>query len=108
MGENIRAVLSKHILSNELYIKHTKNTIITITEVRISKDLRHAKVYVSSVGGNEEYIAKSLNNSANVFSKLVAKEIQTKYSPKLSFFPDLVHKKVKEINNLIKENGNKV
>ena len=63
VGENIRAILSKHIISNELYIKHLKNVIITITEVRPSKDLKYAKVFVSSVGGNEEKVPEELNNN---------------------------------------------
>jgi ribosome-binding factor A len=106
VGENIRAVLSKHIISEELYIKHLKNTIITITEVRPSKDLRHAKVFVSSVGGNEEKVADALNNSSNFFSKIVAKEIDTKYSPKLFFVPDLVHKRATLINKIMKKKQN--
>ena len=67
VGENIRAILSKHIISNELYIKHLKNVIVTITEVRPSKDLKYAKVFVSAVGGNEEKIADELNNISNLF-----------------------------------------
>ena len=59
VGENIRAILSKHIISNELYIKHLKNVIVTITEVRPSKDLKHARVYVSSIGGNAEKVANA-------------------------------------------------
>ena len=104
VGENIRAVLSKHIITNELYIKHLKNVIITITEVRPSRDLKNAKVFVSSVGGNEERVAETLNSSASLFSKLVAKEIKTKYTPKLHFFPDLVHKKAFSINKIINQN----
>mgnify|MGYP001488726630 FL=1 len=103
VGENIRAILSKHIISNELYIKHLKNVIVTITEVRPSKDLKYAKVFVSSVGGNEERVAEELNNSSNLFSKLLAKEIKTKYTPKLQFFPDLIHKRASFINKIIKE-----
>ena len=103
VGENLRSLLSKHILSGDLYIKHLKNTIVTITEVKPSKDLKYAKVYVSTVGGNEENVAKALNNSAKLLSKLVAKEIETKYSPKLSFFPDLSHKKAIHINKIINE-----
>jgi ribosome-binding factor A len=103
VGENIRAILSKHIISNELYIKHLKNVIVTITEVRPSKDLKHAKVFVSSVGGNEEKVAEELNNNSNLFSKLVSKEIKTKYTPRLRFFPDLAHKKASLINKIINE-----
>tara|TARA_A100001011_G_scaffold166070_2_gene174753 strand:- start:976 stop:1329 length:354 start_codon:yes stop_codon:yes gene_type:complete len=107
VGENIRAVLSKHIIANELYIKHLKNVIITITEVRPSKDLKNAKVFVSSVGGNEEVVAEALNSSSSYFSKLVAKEIKTKYTPKLHFFPDLIHKRAYLINKIINENEGK-
>ena len=103
VGENIRAVLSKHILSGDLYIKHTKNSIITITEVIPSKDLRHAKVYISTVGGNDEKITQALNNNSKLLSKLVAKEIETKYSPKLSFFADLSQKNALKINKLIEK-----
>ena len=103
VGENIRSILSKHIISNELYIKHLKNVIVTITEVRPSKDLKYAKVFVSSVGGNEEKVAEELNNNSNLFSKLVSKEIKTKYKHRLKFFPDLVHKKASLINNIIND-----
>ena len=103
VGENIRSILAKHIISDELYIKHLRNVIITITEVRPSKDLKYAKVFVSSVGGNEERVAEELNNSSKLFSKLIAKEIKTKYSPKLQFFPDLVHKRASLINKIINE-----
>ena len=103
VGENIRAILSKHIISDELYIKYLKNVIVTITEVRPSKDLKHAKVFVSSVGGNEEKVAEELNNNSNLFSKLVSKEIKTKYTPRLKFFPDLAHKRASFINKIINE-----
>ena len=104
VGENIRAILSKHIINNELYIKHLKNVIITITEVKPSKDLKNAKVFVSSVGGNEAKVAEALNSNASIFSKLIAKEIKTKYTPKLHFCPDLVHKKASSINIIINQN----
>ena len=101
VGENIRAILSRHIINNELYIKCLKNVIITITEVRLSKDLKYAKVFVSSIGGNEQKVAEELNKSASLFSKLMAKEIKTKFTPRLQFFPDLVHKKASLINKII-------
>ena len=101
VGENIRAILSKHLISNELYIKHIKNVIITITEVRPSRDLKYAKVFVSTVGGNEDRVAEELNNNSNLFSKLLAVELETKYTPRLKFFPDLVHKRASLINKII-------
>ena len=103
VGENIRAILSSYIITNELHIKCLKNVIITITEVKPSKDLKYAKVFVSSIGGNEQKVAEELNNIASLFSKLIAKEIKTKFTPRLQFFPDLVHKKASLINEIINE-----
>ena len=103
VGENIREILSRYIITNELHIKRLKNVIITITEVRPSKDLRYAKVYVSSIGGNEQKVAEELNNIASLFSKFIAKEIKTKFTPRLQFFPDLVHKKASLVNKIINE-----
>ena len=103
VGENIRAILSRHLISNELYIKRLKNVIITVTEVRPSKDLKYAKVFVSSVGGNEQSVAEELNNNSNLFSKLLAKEVKTKFTPRLQFFPDLVYKRASLINKMIYE-----
>ena len=103
VGENIRAILSRHLISNEFYIKHIKNVIITITEVRPSKDLKYAKVFVSTVGGNEDTVAEELNNNSYLFSKLIAEELETKYTPRLHFFPDLVHKRASLINKIINQ-----
>ncbi len=101
IGENIRYLLSKHIVSNEPYVEDFNNTIITITEVKPSADLRHAKVFVSVVGNNEKKIVNILNDFSRIFSKLVARELNTKYSPKLSFFIDISYEKASKIDSLI-------
>ena len=90
VGENIRAILSKHLISNEHYIKHLKNVIITITEVRPSKDLKHAKVFFGVV--NEKMSIKNitieLNKKSKAFRKYLGQEMTTKFTPKIRFFYD--------------------
>ena len=105
VGESIRAVFAKHIMLNEVYIEELNNIIVTITEVQPSKDLRYAKVFVSSVGKDENKVAKILNDFSKPFSKAVAKEINTKYSPKLYFYADLSFTKANKINKLFEKNG---
>ena len=102
VGENIRAVLAKQIMLREDLMQDFKEVIITVTEVQPSADLRHAKVYVSSIGQDQEKIVKVLNLNASLFSKLVAKEIKTKYSPKLSFLTDCSFDEAEKIDQLIK------
>ena len=89
---------------NEVYIEELNDTIVTITEVQPSKDLRYAKVFVSSVGEDEKKIAKVLNDFAKPLSRLLAKEVSTKYSPKLYFYPDLSFDQANKINKLFEKN----
>ena len=102
VGENIRAVLSEVLLLKKNSIGGLENEFITITEVQPSADLRHAKVFISCMGREEKDIVTILNQEASLFSKLVAKKIKTKYSPKLTFFVDFSFSKAEKINDLIK------
>ena len=92
VGENVRAVLSNILLQKKNSITGLDDSMITITEVQPTSDLRYAKVFISCMG----------NESSNLFSKLVAKELRTKYSPKLSFFTDHSFSQALKIDNLIK------
>ena len=103
VGENIRALLSKHILLREHQILENKNLLITITEVQPSSDLRHAKVYVSCIGEDKEYVVSKLNSFSNLFSKLVARELKTKFSPRLSFVEDVSFEQAKKIDEIINQ-----
>ena len=102
VGENIRAVLSEVLLLKKNSIGGLENEFITITEVQPSADLRHAKVFISCMGREEKDIVTILNQEASLFSKLVARQIKTKYSPKLTFFVDFSFSKAEKINDLIK------
>ena len=100
VGENVRALLSNILLQKKNSIVGLDNSMITITEVQPTSDLRYAKVFISCMGRNEEEVVKVLNESSNLFSRLVAKELRTKYSPKLSFFTDDVEYLILSIASL--------
>ena len=102
VGENVRSVLSDIILEKKNSILGLENDLITITEVQPTSDLRYAKVFISCMGRDEKEIVKLLNESSHLFSKLVARELKTKYSPKLSFHIDYSFYHADKINNLIK------
>lgn len=102
VGENVRAVLSNILLQKKNSIIGLDKNMITITEVQPSSDLRHAKVFISCMGRKEEEVVEALNDSSSLFSKLVAKELRTKYSPKLSFFKDHSFSQAVKIDNLLK------
>ena len=101
VGENVRAVLSNIILQKKNSIDGLVNELITITEVQPTADLRYAKVFISCMGKSDKEVVKVLNENSSLFSKLVAKELRTKYSPKLSFFSDYSFSQADKINELI-------
>ena len=101
VGENIRLVLSDILLSKKNSIEGLENEFITITEVQPTSDLRYAKVFISCMGKDAKNAVEILNQTANLFSKLVASQLKTKYSPKLSFFVDFSFSQAEKINSLI-------
>ncbi len=102
VGENIRALLSAIMLQKKNSIEGLEGSFITITEVQPSADIRNAKVFISCMGKEEKNLVKVLNDNSSVFSKLVAKDLKTKYSPKLTFFVDYSFSQAEKINDLIK------
>ena len=105
VGENIRTVLSEVLLSKKNSVEGLENDFITVTEVQPTADLRHARVYVSCMGKEENKVVDVLNQNASLFSKLVAKQLKTKYSPRLSFFVDFSFSQAEKINDLINQNN---
>jgi ribosome-binding factor A len=91
VGEQIR-----HIISQTLQRGHFRNeylldsaSLITVSEVRASPDLKHARVYVMALGGeNMEKILPALNDEAHVFQKEIARQANLKFTPKVKFVTD--------------------
>ncbi len=61
---------------------------VTITEVRTSPDLKNAKVYFSTLTGDENEVLKGLQSSAGFARGLLSKAIKLRYTPELSFCID--------------------
>ncbi len=69
--------------------------LISITDVEISKDISHGKVYVSSFDGalNLSDVVDGLNNAAGFIQRKLGKKLHSRHTPKLVFYPD---KSIKE------------
>ena len=64
--------------------------LISVTEVTISPDLKHAKVFVSTLGSeiNKEDMLAGFNNASGFLRKELALHLKLKYTPQLSFHYD--------------------
>ena len=77
---------------------------ITVTEVRMSPDLKTAKVFVLPLGGkNSEEIIEKLKEFSFVVRKVLSKKIIMKFLPKLFFVKDESFDYAEKIENLIKQ-----
>ena len=89
VGEQVRHVLSELLARGEVHDELLTATSVSVTEVRMSPDLRHATVFVKPLlGANEADVLKALRTNTAFFQKEVAKRVQMKYAAKLKFLAD--------------------
>ncbi|PZO85060.1 MAG: 30S ribosome-binding factor RbfA [Micavibrio aeruginosavorus] len=104
VGEQIR-----HVLAEVLSRGHFHNPLlmdaassVTVTEVRVSPDLKHATAYVISLGGaNMAEFLPALNEEAHAFQKEINRQTQLKFTPKLQFRGDDMFDKAQRLDSLI-------
>ncbi len=102
-GELIRSLVSDCLLREDFYDEEIKPTSITVSFVRMSKDLKIANIYFMPLGGkNKVKILESLNDKKYIFQKFLSKaKIHSKFTPKLSFFLDDTFDEAEKIEKLL-------
>ena len=89
VGEQVRHVLSELLQRGDVHDDVLQSHLVSITEVRMSPDLRHATVFVKPLlGQNEEEVLKALRSNTAFLQREVAKRVRTKYAAKLKFLAD--------------------
>jgi len=100
--------LLKEVIS-EVILKDVSDpnltSLVTITSVDISKDMQHAKVFVSVIGNDEEKnkAIKALNQAKGYISVLSSKKVVMRYFPTLHFVLDDSVEKHMHIDKILKE-----
>jgi ribosome-binding factor A len=91
VGEEVRRVLSKIIQTQGFYDPNLMDLSLTISEVRVSPDLKHAVVFVMPLGGleNNQELLIALQNESHRLRYELGKKIRTKYTPQLRFQIDV-------------------
>lgn len=89
VGEQVRHVISdlltRQMVHDEVLTAHS----VSVTEVRMSPDLRHAVVFVKPLlGADEELVLKALRTHTAFFQKEVAGKLRLKYAAKIRFQGD--------------------
>jgi len=85
LKEEISALISRRVIKDPRLAPMT-----TITDVEVSRDLQHAKVFVSFYGDTDirKQSAEALNHASGFIHANLKKRIRLRFIPRLSFFPD--------------------
>ena len=104
VGEMIKQSLSMIFIKNEAKVPNLETNIITVTEVRMSQDLKVAKTFVLPLGGkNAQEIIEKLKEFSFIIRKVLSKKITMKYLTKILFVKDESFDYAEKIENLIKQ-----
>jgi ribosome-binding factor A len=102
IAEEIQRSVSEII---RLRVKDPRLEKVTVTEVKVSRDLSHAKIYYSSFGldADRELLAEALANSAGKIRQLLGREMRMRRVPELHFEYDLTLEQAQRVTRLIDE-----
>ena len=104
VGEMIKQSLGMIFVRNEAKVPNLETNDITVTEVKMSQDLKIAKAFVLPLGGeNAEEKIKLLKQFAFLIRKVLSKKITIKFLPKILFSKDESFEYAEKIENLIKQ-----
>jgi ribosome-binding factor A len=89
VGEQVRHILSDLLTRQEVHDEVLSAHAVSVTEVRMSPDLRHATAFIKPLlGANEEAVLKALRTNTAYFQKEVAQRLRLKYAAKIKFLAD--------------------
>jgi len=104
VGEMIKQSLGMIFLRNEAKVPNLETNKITVTEVKMSQDLKIAKAFVLPLGGEKaEEVVNILKEFSFLIRKALSKKITIKFLPKILFAKDESFEYAEKIERLIKQ-----
>ena len=104
VGEMIKQSLSMILIKNEAKVPNLETNTITVTEVKMSQDLKIAKAYVMPLGGkNANEVISKLDEYSYLIRRNLSKKVFIKFLPKILFRKDESFEYAEKIENLIKQ-----
>ena len=105
VGELVKQSLGELFIKNETKISSFNSRIITVTEVRMTPDLKTARVYVIPLGGiDTKETVKILTEYSHLVRRALSKRLDIKFLPKLTFVEDNSFEYAEKIEKIIKKN----
>jgi ribosome-binding factor A len=102
VGEEIRHALADIFMRGECHMPELSNASITVSEVRVSPDLKNATAFVMPLAGeNKEELLQALIEAAPELRHLVSKKVKLRHAPRIHFKLDTSFEEAQRINTLL-------
>ena len=104
VGEQVRHVLSEILARGDVHDETLARHLVSVTEVRMSPDLRHATVFIKPLlGKDEDAVLKALRTHTAYLQREVAARVRQKYAAKLKFIADESFDEGSHIDQLLRD-----
>ena len=104
VGEQVRHALSEILMRGDVHDPVLASHLVSVTEVRMSPDLRHATVFVKPLlGSDEAEVLAALKANVRYLRGEVARRVNTKYAAMLKFLPDESFDEGSRVDQLLRD-----
>jgi len=104
VGEQVRHILSDILMRGDVHDEVLASHSVSVTEVRMSPDLKHATVFVKPLlGQDEEAVLKALRTNTAYLQREVARRVNLKFAAKLKFIADESFEEGSHIDALLRD-----
>jgi ribosome-binding factor A len=104
VGEQVRHALSEILMRGDVHDEVLASHLVSVTEVRMSPDLRHATVFVKPLlGSDEAEVLAALKAHVRYLRGEVARRVNTKYAAALKFVADESFDEGSHIDRLLRD-----
>lgn len=104
VGEQVRHILSDILQRGDVHDDVLAKHVVSVTEVRMSSDLRHATAFIKPLlGQDEEAVLKALRTNTAYFQREVASRTRLKYAAKIKFLADDSFDEGSHIDRLLRD-----
>ena len=102
-GELIRSLISDCLLKEDFYDQSISSTSVTVSYVKMSKDLKIASVYLMPLGGeNQQNLLENIKQKKYIFQRYMSKaKLKSKFTPKINFLIDDTFDEAEKIEKLL-------
>ncbi len=106
VGEELRHILAQVLDRADLHDPAVHDTPITVTEVRVSPDLKNATAFVVPLGGDAavtDRVLEGLNRAASYLRRILAEKVRLRHIPRIKFLADMSFDEARHIEDLLRE-----